>query len=475
MIGDPEAGNPIASPDVNNLTELKDSINSISHLTAKIVNNRLQIIADNGYTFSFSDDNSGVLSALGINTFFKGEKYNLNPPVNVMSYGDSTNSDSLTYVGIFDEKKLTGHEYDVTYDGTNLKIKDLFTGEYLDPSKYTTEVEDGRLTIKFDGIKLQINNSNFTGPDTFHVRNITSSSIYNDELVDNHEYMIDFTSGTDLLSITDLTENETLTSNDYELKDIDINNDATPDFVAIKIKKTGMTITLKKGTYGIIKIKPQLIGAKNITTKLNEDDIFYLNAGKVNSITYDDTQSTTKVHDIEVTDFSKLKRMKYTIVADGLGNYTITDENGNSVSPSSQGTNFVEFDGIRINFSGNTASGDLIIVHGNLLDFSSGDNRIASEIANLRDKKVMNDNSSSITESYSNLLGEIGVDKNFIKNRLDASKISEEGLMKQRDSISGVSIDEELTKLIQTQHSYIASAKLLTVVDRLTQYLLNSV
>lgn len=51
-----------------------DAINaSGADVTASIVNDRLQIAADNaGETFAFGSDSTGLLAALGINTFFDG-------------------------------------------------------------------------------------------------------------------------------------------------------------------------------------------------------------------------------------------------------------------------------------------------------------------------------------------------------------------------------------------------------------------
>ncbi len=42
-----------------------------ANLTATVSEGKLQIVADNSYTFAFSDDNSNILPALGINTFFR--------------------------------------------------------------------------------------------------------------------------------------------------------------------------------------------------------------------------------------------------------------------------------------------------------------------------------------------------------------------------------------------------------------------
>jgi flagellar hook-associated protein 1 FlgK len=56
------------------LTSLKDAINAVANVNASITTGKkLDIDADSGYTFAFSDDTSNVLSALGINTFFTGD------------------------------------------------------------------------------------------------------------------------------------------------------------------------------------------------------------------------------------------------------------------------------------------------------------------------------------------------------------------------------------------------------------------
>lgn len=62
-------------PAVHGLEDVRDAINaSGAAVTAVIVNNRLQITADNaGESFAFGSDSTGLLAALGINTFFEGE------------------------------------------------------------------------------------------------------------------------------------------------------------------------------------------------------------------------------------------------------------------------------------------------------------------------------------------------------------------------------------------------------------------
>jgi flagellar hook-associated protein 1 FlgK len=46
-------------------------------------------------------------------------------------------------------------------------------------------------------------------------------------------------------------------------------------------------------------------------------------------------------------------------------------------------------------------------------------------------------------------------------------------LRQARDSVSGVSLDEEMTNLIKYQHAYTAAAKLVTTADQMLETLLN--
>jgi len=57
------------------LQGLRDAINDVfspDYLQASVVNNQLSITGQNGCTFQFGDDTTGVLAALGVNTLFTG-------------------------------------------------------------------------------------------------------------------------------------------------------------------------------------------------------------------------------------------------------------------------------------------------------------------------------------------------------------------------------------------------------------------
>lgn len=62
-------------PDSHNLEDVRDAFNNTwgSFITADIVNNRLRLQADDGYSFAFGTDTSGLAAGLGVNTFFDGD------------------------------------------------------------------------------------------------------------------------------------------------------------------------------------------------------------------------------------------------------------------------------------------------------------------------------------------------------------------------------------------------------------------
>ncbi len=61
-------------PSQHTLEDVRDAINRSfgGSLTASIVNHRLQITANSGYTFEMGEDTTGLWAALGVNTFFDG-------------------------------------------------------------------------------------------------------------------------------------------------------------------------------------------------------------------------------------------------------------------------------------------------------------------------------------------------------------------------------------------------------------------
>lgn len=102
-----------------------------------------------------------------------------------------------------------------------------------------------------------------------------------------------------------------------------------------------------------------------------------------------------------------------------------------------------------------------------------GDNSNAIAIASLRDSRFFNGDTSTFSSYYASLVSDVGssVYKATFYNDHVAATLSQ--LNTYRETISGVSIDEEMVSLLQYQHAYQASAKVIQMVDELLDALLN--
>ena len=81
--------------------------------------------------------------------------------------------------------------------------------------------------------------------------------------------------------------------------------------------------------------------------------------------------------------------------------------------------------------------------------------------------------SGSIQSFYEGVIGKMAVEGQQA-NRLEyTSQVLLNSVDYQRSSISGVSLDEEFSNLIQYQHAYAASARMVTVVDEMLDKIIN--
>lgn len=104
-----------------------------------------------------------------------------------------------------------------------------------------------------------------------------------------------------------------------------------------------------------------------------------------------------------------------------------------------------------------------------------GDSGIAQAIARLRNDPQAGLGNTSITTFYRNLIGVVGNDSQTYKNESESQKLIMEHLNNLRESISGVSLDEEAANLVKYQRSYQAAAKMISTFDSLIGDLLQFV
>ena len=96
---------------------------------------------------------------------------------------------------------------------------------------------------------------------------------------------------------------------------------------------------------------------------------------------------------------------------------------------------------------------------------SPGDNRIALAISRIQNEKILNDGHATADEWFNSIVSDVGVVTGRNRAVMNQQKDIMNQLGKVREQISGVSVDEETANLLQFQHVFDASAKLIQVAD----------
>jgi flagellar hook-associated protein 1 FlgK len=104
---------------------------------------------------------------------------------------------------------------------------------------------------------------------------------------------------------------------------------------------------------------------------------------------------------------------------------------------------------------------------------SPGDNRIAVAISGLQEMRLMNDSKATMDDFYNSIVSDIGVASARARSSATQQKDIYNQLHKIREQLSGVSIDEETTHLLQFQHAFDASARVVQSAEEMMKTILN--
>ncbi len=102
-----------------------------------------------------------------------------------------------------------------------------------------------------------------------------------------------------------------------------------------------------------------------------------------------------------------------------------------------------------------------------------GNNTVALQIAQLASKRHATLSGQTFGQTYGQIVAGLGQNLNVVNDSLSNQKIVETMIRRQRDSISGVSLDEEMTDLLRFQRAYQASAKLISTVDEMLEIVMS--
>jgi flagellar hook-associated protein 1 FlgK len=182
------------------------------------------------------------------------------------------------------------------------------------------------------------------------------------------------------------------------------------------------------------------------------------------------------------------------------GKLQISSANGYTFAFSDDSSNVLAALGVNTFFTGSDAAGmgvnDAIALNKNNIaaaqvssdgSIASGNNTNALAITDLQNTSLgisqwtcdrINGNiegsfMSTIEDYYHSMVGSIGIASASVSRNRSFSELMVNELSNIRDSVSAVSLDEEMTNLIAYQHAYTAAAKLINVSDEMLKTLLD--
>jgi flagellar hook-associated protein 1 FlgK len=104
---------------------------------------------------------------------------------------------------------------------------------------------------------------------------------------------------------------------------------------------------------------------------------------------------------------------------------------------------------------------------------SPGDNTVANVIHSLQNRQFMNEGQSTFDDFYNAKVGQIGLATQRAMSGVESQKNILDQLKNTREAVSGVSLDEEATKMIEYQKAFEASARVIKMADEMFDTILN--
>ena len=140
----------------------------------------------------------------------------------------------------------------------------------------------------------------------------------------------------------------------------------------------------------------------------------------------------------------------------------------------STGVNF--FDQNKVSAS-NIAVSDAILKDLNNIsasaDGNSGDNGMALAISGLRNENILEDGTSTMEGFYYEMLGDIGARSREAQTMAENNRLFAQQIENRRQSVQGVSLNDEASNLVLFQRAYQAAARAVSIIDDLMEVTIN--
>lgn len=105
--------------------------------------------------------------------------------------------------------------------------------------------------------------------------------------------------------------------------------------------------------------------------------------------------------------------------------------------------------------------------------FIDGSNENAVALLEVREKAIFNNSTTTIDDYYQSIIGRLGIESANSEHMLQTQEDLLTRTENQREELSGVNLDEELTLMIQYQRAFQSAAKFISTANSLYEALIN--